>query len=31
MALMRRVGELFLKYPFQDAHQMVRHLCRERV
>ena len=27
--LMRRIDELFLKYPFYDSRQMVRHLWRE--
>ena len=31
LALMRRVDELFLKYPFYGARQMVRHPCREGV
>ncbi len=30
LALMRRIEELFLKYPFYGARQMVRHLRRER-
>ena len=30
-ALMRRLDELFLKYPFYGARQMVRHLRREGV
>ena len=29
LALMRRIDELFLKYPFYGARQMVRHLRRE--
>ena len=28
---MRRIDELFLKYPFYGARQMVRHLHREGV
>ena len=28
---MRRIDELFLKYPFYGARQMVRHLRREGV
>ena len=28
---MRRIDELFLRYPFHDSRQMVRHLCREGV
>ena len=31
LALMRRNDELFLKYPFYGARQMVRHLRREGV
>ncbi len=31
LALMRRIDELFLKYPFYGSRQMVRHLWRERV
>ena len=31
LALMRRIDELFLKYPFYGARQMVRHLRREGV
>ena len=31
LALMRRIDELFLKYPFCCARQMVRHLRREGV
>ena len=31
LALMRRTDELFLKYPFYGARQMVRHLRREGV
>ena len=31
LALMRRIDELFVKYPFYGAHQMVRHLRREGV
>ena len=30
-ALMRRIDELFLKYPFYGSRQMVRHLRREGV
>ncbi len=29
LALMRRIDELFVKYPFYGARQMVRHLRRE--
>lgn len=29
LALMRRIDELFLKYPFYGSRQMVRHLRRE--
>ena len=29
LALMRRIDELFLKYPFYGSRQMVRHLARE--
>ncbi len=31
LALMRRIDELFLKYPFYGSRQMVRHLWREGV
>jgi putative transposase len=31
LALMRRLDELFLKYPFYGSRQMVRHLRREGV
>ncbi len=31
LALMRRIDELFLKYPFYGSRQMVRHLEREGV
>ena len=31
LALMRRIDELFLKYPFYGARQMARHLRREGV
>ena len=31
LALMRRVDELFLNYPFYGSCQMVRHLWREGV
>jgi len=31
LALMRRIDELFLKYPFYGSRQMVRQLCREGV
>ena len=31
LALMRRIDELFLKYPFYGSRQMVRHLRREGV
>ena len=31
LALMRRIDELFLKYPFYGIRQMVRHLRREGV
>ena len=31
LALMRRIDELFLKYPFYGARQVVRHLRREGV
>ncbi len=31
LALMRRIDELFLEYPFYGSRQMVRHLWRERV
>ena len=31
LALMRRIDELFVKYPFYGARQMVRHLRREGV
>ena len=31
LALMRRIDELFLSYPFYGARQMVRHLRREGV
>ncbi len=31
LALMRRIDDLFLKYPFYGARQMVRHLRREGV
>ena len=29
LALMRRIDELFMKYPFYGSRQMVRHLARE--
>ncbi len=29
LALMRRIDELFLKYPFYGSRQMARHLRRE--
>ena len=29
LALMRRIDELFMKYPFYGSRQMVRHLRRE--
>ncbi|MDE0035828.1 MAG: IS3 family transposase [Deltaproteobacteria bacterium] len=31
LALMRRIDELFLNYPFYGSRQMVRHLWREGV
>jgi putative transposase len=31
LALMRRIDELFLKYPFYGSRQMVRHLRREGI
>jgi len=31
LALMRRIDELFLKYPFYGSRQMVRHLWREGI
>ena len=31
LALMRRIDELYLQYPFYGARQMVRHLAREGV
>ena len=31
LALMRRIDELYLKYPFYGSRQMVRHLAREGV
>jgi len=31
LTLMRRIDELFLKYPFYDSHQMVRQLRREGI
>ena len=31
LALMRRIDELFLKYPFYGSRQMVRHLWRQGV
>ena len=31
LALMRRIDELFLKYPFYGSRQMVRRLRREGV
>ena len=31
LALMRRIDELFMKYPFYGSRQMVRHLRREGV
>ena len=31
LTLMRRIDELFLKYPFYGSRQMVRQLCREDV
>ena len=31
LALMRRIDELFLTYPFYGSRQMVRHLWREGV
>jgi len=29
LALMRRIDELYLRYPFYGRRQMVRHLARE--
>ena len=31
LKLMRRIDELYLKYPFYGSRQMVRHLAREGV
>ena len=31
LALMRRIDELYLEYPFYGSRQMMRHLARERV
>ena len=31
LALMRRIDELYLDYPFYGSRQMMRHLARERV
>ena len=31
LALMRRIDELFLKYPFYGSRQMVRHLWRDGI
>ena len=31
LALMRRIDELFMKYPFYGSRQMVRHLRREGI
>ena len=31
LGLMRRIDEVFLKYPFYGSRQMVRHLWREGV
>ena len=31
LGLMRRIDELFLKYPFYGSRQMVRHLWREGI
>ena len=31
LALMRRIDELYLKYPFYGSRQMARHLAREEV
>ena len=31
LALMRRIDELYLQYPFYGSRQMVRHLAREGV
>ena len=31
LELMRRIDELYLKYPFYGSRQMVRHLAREGV
>ena len=31
LALMRRIDELFLKYPFYGSRQMARHLRREGI
>ena len=31
LALMRRIDELYLRYPFYGSRQMVRHLAREGV
>jgi len=31
LSLMRRIDELFLKYPFYGSRQMVRQLCRENI
>ena len=31
LAPMRRIDELFLKYPFYSARRMALHLCREGV
>jgi putative transposase len=31
LSLMRRIDELFLRYPFYGSRQMVRQLCRENI
>ena len=31
LALMRRIDELFMRYPFYGSRQIVRHLAREEV
>ena len=31
LALMRRIDELYLKYPFYGSRQMARHLRREDI
>ena len=31
LSLIRRIDELFLKYPFYGSRQMVRQLCRENI